>query len=320
MAGTSLQNNGDVQIGSDSGAYLACPGTKTGFDPKSYARALDFNPWIWPDLLTDDTPLWHRSGMRPGADIPTGRRIQFSVEVHDTSYGALSYKMGLLMGAARPVMNPGEEQELAFMYGGVKYVLYGRYREVDVQDVSRAGMRTLRVRISFFATDPVFYECVPQTATIPMFEFSMSGWENPANVATNINTVRSGISPPDIIISGDAPPRYVLQIKGPARNPVFMNCTDYQWMWLALPGGHTIASSLSNYVTNYVRTITNSSGAQIGHTHAFPSHWIELQPGPIGGNKLALAVNVTFTGSASMPGGLPIAGTLQWQRGWWMLS
>lgn len=318
MAGTSLQNNGDVQIGTDA-AYLACPGTITGFNPSSYVRALDFNPWVWPDILSDDTPMWSRTGVRPGADIPTGRRMQLTVEVHEANYSNLQTKMKALMSAVKPQMTAGVEQELAFMYGGTKYVLYGRYREVDVQDTSRAGFRTMRVRISFLATDPVIYECALQTANVPVYTFAMTGWENPASTAANVATVKAAISPPNISITGDAPPRYTLQLRGAARNPVFMNCTDNQWMWLADSGGYTLSSGSYAMIHWNTRRVLNTVDVDITYLHSYPSHWVELKPGSGTLNELAIAQNVNFNGSAAMPAGINNSGTLVYQRGWWML-
>ncbi len=314
MAGTALTHQGDVQVGTDN-AYLLCASSVHGFNPANYVRALQFNPWVWPDISSDDTAYWHRSGMKPGADIPTSRRIEFTIDINQPDAASLNAKLAQLAAATKPVFVAGVEQEVSFMFGSTKYVLYGRYREVDVIDTSLVGKYSVQVRVRFTATDPIIYEATPTVVTVPVWTGTLANWH--INYASHISFLSGGASTA-IDIGGDAPPRWAVTINGPARNPVLVNTTTAKWLWLAYPAGYTVASTLSVVVTWHNRDIRTGTGFSAGEYHAYPSHWFEMNNMPVT-NKLVVAVDNSHTGSASMPGGTPVASSLAYQVGWWVM-
>lgn len=316
MAGAGLAANGDVQLGADS-AYVVCQSTRTGFNPQDFVRALEFNPWTWPDLSIEDIPLWHRSGLRPGADIPTGRRLEFTVFVNKPDAASLQTVMANIANVCQPVLTPGVEQELAFQYGGTKYVLYGRFRELSVASTDLAGRFSFKLKVKFLATDPAIYEAAEQSTVLPTYSSSLSNWHTAP--LTAISTVDTASSPPHIVIGGATKPRWRAVMLGRALNPVIMDANTKTFFWVAAPAGYALPDNIQLEVNSTAKTIVQNGVSDHAQYHAYPSQWLELDPAGSTTNRLIFCMNNTFPGSTTLPAGTTRTATLYWRRAWWVL-
>lgn len=341
MAGDLLTANGQVQLGADPAtALLADPqhGDRPQLAQRRWVRN-DFNPLSGLELITFDTPLAHRHGVSPGVDVAATRRLEFSLWLT----GATDSDINALLAKIDAITRPGYAglQELAFQIYGRKYVLYGRYRGVDLETPELFATRQLRFKVRFTATDPVLYDCATQTQTL----YTYSG--APATFAYTPPPQPYNLYKPNwtaVTFGGTAPPRWTISIPHLHANPaVFrsnsaLGTTDITALWVHNRGVPTLGGdggqydlelvgherkvwANDNYATlppGGVHVLTDFYSAYVGAGSA----WWDFDPARYSTVWMAVYPRNASVGDAPvghvMPGSGPVSPpAIIWQRGYW---
>lgn len=344
MPGDLLTANGQVQLGSDPvTALLADPqhGSRPQLAQRSWVRN-DFNPLTGMELSTFDVPLSHRHGVTPGVDVVGVRRIEFSLWLT----GASDVDINLLLSKLDRITRPGITglQELAFQVFGRQYVLYGRYRGVDLENPELFGTRQLRLKVRFVATDPVLYDCFTQTQTLYFYNGA------PGNFGYVPPPQPYSLYKPNwtqVGFGGTAPPRWTISIPHTHANPAVFksdslgSTTDITALWVHNRGVNALNATGGQYDLELVgherKVWANDNYASLppGGVHVLTdfysayvgagSTWWDFDPARYTSAWLAVYPRNYSAGDSSvghpMPGSGPASTpTISWQRGYWSIG
>lgn len=221
MSGGFLAVNGDVQIGDDTTGLLVRRDTNLS--------AVGLNPFVAPDYYTEDVGRSDRHGSVSASDVMRVRNIEFKLFVKAASASAFNTAYNGITSILTP-LDVGEA-ELAFMYMGRKYVMFGRYRDVGWEMSSEFHrFNKAMITLKFVATDPLIYDAaetsfsVPinnQTGSVPLY------W--PLSTSLSI-FAGSTPAPATLTFNGNQLARWRYQLVvatgGIIRNPMLVNTVD----------------------------------------------------------------------------------------------
>lgn len=327
MPGGLLQDDGDVQLGSDEvGGQGRLLLTKSAaFGTQASWATNTFNPWSAIEFNTNDIPFMHRPGVRASPDIPVKRLIEFEIAMRFSTNTAFKAAAADITRVTYPISYG--EQELAFQIYGSKYVLFGRYRGIELVNPTSLGIspRIARWRIRFEATDPFIWNCATSQTIIPAFGStvnlsSTSGYPNLAGV-TGTTVTRT-------MLGGQAPVRWsvffghtVFTSPYSFCNPMLADLTNQSIVWMA---GADIAAGFSNggrgvTVSAFSRKATDFvNGNDVTRNIAWGTSWFELNPLAKSDYTISFVPRVKI--NSNFPGGTGGQCTLTWRAGWLTLG
>jgi hypothetical protein len=275
--GTLLANEGDVQIGDETGIVLAQPRRINSVAGGGKGWAINnFNPLVTPEMNVSDVAYMHRPGLNSGYDIFLSRRLEFDV-MFTGMVNRITVSRNL--SKAMRIRNKNDEAELAFMLYGKKFVLFGRYRGLDATP-EYFGRNSMRWRVRFMANDPAIYEVDTVTQTMNKYQGSVT-------VSGGL-PVTTGTTSGDTVVpfNGDMPTRFYMQMTSPFINPCVMVQSTGQMIWLNGNGAGNVGNNLANTtwtIDNIDRQIlnlpyTNANAANISNLLGSPSAWFTVYP------------------------------------------